>query len=108
MTAPQRAQVRFAALAKKRSNTGGNCFSMSVSSKNSWYSGCPQRSQYHWKPSSSPARRTRSITRPTVLAGRCGECGSFGGMSSTSPARIGTSTARPSCMVLSTISPSSW
>jgi len=47
MTAPQRAQVRFAAFAKKRSNTGGNCFSISVSSKNSSYNSCPQRSQYH-------------------------------------------------------------
>ena len=35
MTVPQRLQVRRSRLAKKRSNTGGNCFSMSVSSKNS-------------------------------------------------------------------------
>ena len=77
---PQRAQVRFCRSAKKRSNTAGNCFSMSVSAKNSSYRRSPQRSQYHWKPSSSPARRARSMTSPTVLAGRCGECGSPGGM----------------------------
>jgi len=38
MMVPQRPQVRFGRLAKKRSNTGGNCFSMSVSGKNYWYS----------------------------------------------------------------------
>jgi hypothetical protein len=37
MTLPQRPQVRLAVLAKKRSNTGGNCYSISVSGKNSSY-----------------------------------------------------------------------
>ena len=35
MTEPHWAQVRALRLEKNRSNTGGNCFSMSVSSKNS-------------------------------------------------------------------------
>ena len=39
---------------------------------------------------------------------RCGECGMLAGSSSSSPARIGRSTTRPSCMVFRTMSPSSW
>ena len=37
----------------------------------------PHASQYHWKPSIWPGSRFFSITRPTVFAGRRGECGTL-------------------------------
>src|SRR4029079_9153408 len=47
MTVPQLRQVRCASDPKNRSNTGGNCVSMFVTSTNSSYSRVPQFSQYH-------------------------------------------------------------
>ena len=91
MTVPHCGRCGAPAEPKNRSNTGGNCVSILVTSTNSSYSFVPQFSQYHWKPSSSPGLRVRSITRPIVFAGRRGECGMLGGNRNISP----SPTARP-------------
>src|SRR5690606_7854804 len=112
-TCPQLRHVRFSSEPWNRPNPGGKSRSMSCSWKNSSYSLWLQRSQYHSRPSRSCGRRTRSITRPTPPAMRCGECGTRGGSRKVSPARIGISRSEPgppsgrSC-TRSTISPSSW
>ena len=41
-----------------------------------------------------------STTRPTVLAGRCGECGTLAGSRKISPWRMGMSRGLPSSMTL--------
>ena len=81
---------------------------MSVRWNDSRYSSLPQPSQTQRKVSFSPGSRRRSITSPTVLAGRCGEWGVSGGSRKISPSRMGTSTRFPACSVRSTMSPSTW
>ena len=72
--------------------------------------GAPQFSQNHIKASfsSSSSSRTFSITSPTVLAPRCGECGVCGGRRKRSPSLIGIDLGTPSSMIFKTIFPSTW
>jgi len=59
------------------------------------------------KPSIRPSGRRRSTTSPILPgSGRCGACRTWGGKSSTSPSRMGTSRGRPSSIIRKEMLPS--